>query len=163
MFFNDNDTVVNAVNNLLKDQNYSSVLEKLEKIINNPDGFPNQILGSSIGDPVAVIPGFDQEEEMCCANVYVFTEHSYDKVFSPDKVMEALGKYFDSCASAIQSVTIFVPLSGIFRMEREGLKILSKLHQKKIKINIFTAHDRFPGLIQIPYSDFSVKPYKSKV
>ena len=81
MFFNDNDPVVNAVNNLLKDQNYSSVLEKLEKIINNPDGFPHQILGSSIGDPVAVIPGFDQEEEMCCANVYVFTEHSYGKVF----------------------------------------------------------------------------------
>ena len=163
MFFYD--PVVNAVNNLLKDQRYSCVLEKLEKIIKNPDGFHHQILGSSIGDPVAVIPGlgFDQGEEMCCANVYVFTEHSYDKVFSPDKVMEALGKYFDSCASAIQSVTIFVPLSGIFRMEREGLKILSKLHQKKIKINIFTAHDRFPGLIQIPYSDFSVKPYKSKV
>lgn len=157
MFFND--PVVNAVNNLLKDQSYSSVLEKLEKIINNPDGFPHQILGS-IGDPVAVIPGFDQGEEMCCANVYVFTEHSYEKVFSPNTVMKALDKYFDSCGSAIQKVTVFTPLNGIFRMERDGFKILNRFHDKGIKIDVFAVHDLVSGLIQIPYRDFSVKPNK---
>ena len=86
-----------------------------------------------------------------------------EKFFSPDKVMEALGKYFDSCGSAIQSVTVFTHLNGLFRMEREGLEILNRLHQKGIIINILTAHERFPGLIKIPYSDFSVKPNKSKV